>query len=103
MDQIFTIKAVMREYLGKGRKLLATFMDSEKVCDTVNREAPCNVQKIYGVRGQLLERIKAFYREANACVRMEGQLTDSFLIRVGVRQGCIMSPWLFIITLSTDL
>lgn len=35
-----------------------------------------NVLKIYGVRGQLLEGILAFCREASACVRVEGNLSD---------------------------
>ncbi len=51
--------------------------------------------KIYGVGEQLLEGIKAFCRGANACVKVDGQLSNSFGVRVGVRQGCVMSPWLF--------
>ncbi len=42
-----------------------------------------------------MEGIKAFYREANACVKADGELSDSFAVGVGVRQGCVMSPWLF--------
>ncbi len=42
-----------------------------------------------------MEGIKDFYREANACVKVDGELSDSFTVGVGVRQGCIMSPWLF--------
>ena len=45
--------------------------------------------------GQLLEGVKAFYRDASACVRVDGELSESFAIGMGVRQGCVMSPWLF--------
>ncbi len=45
--------------------------------------------------GQLIKGIKTFYREANACVKVDGELSDSFAVGVGVRQGCIMLPWLF--------
>ena len=34
-------------------------------------------------------------REVSACVKMDGGPSDSFVIGVEVRQGCIMSPWLF--------
>lgn len=27
-------------------------------------------------------------------MKVEGQLNESFVIRVGVRQGCVMLPWL---------
>ncbi len=53
-----------------------------------------NILKIYGVGRQLLKGIQAFYREANACVRVEGELSESFAVKVGVRQGCVMLPWL---------
>ncbi len=42
-----------------------------------------------------MEGIKAFYREANVCVKVDGELSDSFAVGEGVRQGCIMSPWWF--------
>ncbi len=31
----------------------------------------------------------------NACVKVDEELSDSFAVGVEVRQGCIMSPWLF--------
>ncbi len=86
---------VVEEYLGKDKKLYAAFVDFEKASDRVDREALLNVLKIYGVGGQLLKGIQAFYREANACVKMEGKYSESFAVEVGVRQGCVMSPWLF--------
>ncbi len=51
--------------------------------------------KIYGVGGQFLEGIRAFYRGASGCVKVNDEFNDSFSIGMGVRQGCVMSPWLF--------
>ncbi len=62
----------MEGYLGKDKKLYATIMDLEKAYDRDDREALWNVLRIYGVGGQLLKAIQAFYREANACVRVGG-------------------------------
>ncbi len=28
-------------------------------------------------------------------MKVDGELSDSFGVGVGVRQGCVMSPWLF--------
>ncbi len=76
-------------------KLYAAFMDLDKAYDRVDREALWSVLKIYGVGGQLLKGIQAFYKEANACVRVGGEFSESFTMAVGVRQGCVVSPWLF--------
>ncbi len=70
-------------------------MGIEKAYDRVDREALCSVLKVFGVGEQLLEGIKAFYREASACVKMDVELSSSFAIGVGVTQWCVVSPWLF--------
>ncbi len=51
--------------------------------------------RVYGVGGKLLEGVRSFYENASASVRMNGELSESFNVEVGVRQGCVMSPWLF--------
>ncbi len=60
----------------------------------VDREAVWSVLKNYGVDGQLLKEIQAFYWEANACVRVGGKFSESIAVEVRVRQGCVVSPWL---------
>ena len=51
---------------------------------------------IYSVGGRLLNGIKRMYDDSEACVRINGVKSDWFSINSGVRQGCVMSPWLFI-------
>ncbi len=50
---------------------------------------------MYGVGGKLLEGVRSFYENASASVQVNGELSESFNVEVGVRQGCVMSPWLF--------
>ncbi len=40
---------------------------------------------MYGVGGQLLGGIKSFYENASASVRVNGELSESFKVEVGVR------------------
>ncbi len=54
-----------------------------------------DVLKIYGVGGNLLSAIKSFYEKASSCVKISGETSEHFEIKVGLRQGCVMSPWLF--------
>ncbi len=34
-------------------------------------------------------------RKRERIMRVNGELSESFSVEVGVRQGCVMSPWLF--------
>ena len=45
--------------------------------------------------GKLLTAIKSFYRNSSACVRIGDRESDSFEVKVGLRQGCVMTPGLF--------
>lgn len=42
-----------------------------------------------------MEETEAFYRETNACVKEEWNLCENFALGVGVRQGYLISLWLF--------
>ena len=35
------------------------------------------------------------YVGSKACVRVGNEVSEWFLVRVGLRQGCVMSLWLF--------
>ncbi len=78
-------------------------MDLEKTYDRFDREALWIVLRIYSVEGWLLEGIKAFYRGASVCVKVNGELSDSFDMGVRVQQGCVMSPWLFSIFMDGSM
>ena len=43
----------------------------------------------------MLSGIKSMYVDSSACVRVKGGESKWFRIDSVVRQGCIMSPWLF--------
>ena len=39
--------------------------------------------------------MQSFYKDSRACVRVGNDVSESFPVNVGLRQGCVMSPWLF--------
>ncbi len=43
----------------------------------------------------MLEGVRSFYENASASVRVNRELSERFKVEVGVRQGCVMSLWLF--------
>ncbi len=63
--------------------------------DRVDRKGLWDTLRVYGVGGKLFEGMKSFCENASASVQVNGELSESFNVEVGVRQGCVMSPWLF--------
>ncbi len=45
--------------------------------------------------GKRLSAVMSFYEEASACVKISGETSEHFEIKVGLRLGSVMSPWLF--------
>ena len=43
----------------------------------------------------MLTGIMSFYEEGSACVRVGSKASESFQVKMGLRQGCVMSSWLF--------
>ena len=39
--------------------------------------------------------MQSFYEDRRACDRVGNDVSELFSVNVGLRQGCVMSPWLF--------
>ena len=50
---------------------------------------------MYDEGGKPLSGIISIDVDSSVCVRVKGGESEQFRIDRGVRQGCIMSPWLF--------
>ena len=71
------------------------FMDLEKASDRVDRVLMWQVMRIYGIGGRVLKGIMSLYDEGRVCVRVANMVSESFVAKMGLRQGCVMSPWFF--------
>ena len=71
------------------------FIDLEKAYDRVNREALCQVLRMYDMGGKLLNGIKIMYVNSLDRFREKGGESEYFRINSCMGQGCIVSPWLF--------
>jgi hypothetical protein len=77
------------------KRVFAAFVDLEKAYDRVNRSKLWEVLEEYGVEMGLVRAVKSMYDGSKACVRVNGMLSEWFEVKQGVRQGCVISPWLF--------
>ena len=56
--------------------------------------------RLYGMPSKVINIVKDMYNNNRCCVRHAGSLSEWFTVQTGVRQGCIISPLLFLITID---
>ena len=95
VDQVFVLKQMSEKCVDKNKSLYVAYMDLEKAYDRIDREAMWRVLGMYGINGQLMKAVQSLYEKSEACVRVCREEGDWFEVGVGLRQGCVMSPWLF--------
>uniref|UniRef100_A0A670JU36 Reverse transcriptase domain-containing protein n=1 Tax=Podarcis muralis TaxID=64176 RepID=A0A670JU36_PODMU len=76
------------------------FIDAEKAFDNVSWEFLLVCLEKAGIEGPYLKGIRAIYSEQQAMLIINNNLTKPFKIEKGTRQGCPLSPLLFIMVLE---
>ena len=51
--------------------------------------------RVHGVGVTLFEAVQSFYIDSRASVGVGNDVSHWFTVNVGLRQGCVMFPWLF--------
>ena len=97
MDHHFTLARILEGAWGYAYPVYMCFLDLEKAYDWVPREILWEVLREYRVRGFLLGAIQSLYTKSESCVRVLSSKSDSFPVGIGLRQGCTLSPILFVI------
>ena len=100
-DQLFTLRQVFEKAWEFAKSIYTAFIDLEKAYDRVSRDLLWSVLKKYGISGRLLADIQFLYNDCKSHVRINGSKSDSFRVRVGLRQGCVLFPPLFIIFMDS--
>ena len=80
--------------------LYANFVDYDKSFDCLDRETLWIILRHYGVPTTLVNMINNSYEGMSCRVIQDGQLTKNFEISTGVRRGCLLSPFLFILAIN---
>lgn len=86
MDQIYALNYLINRQLGRGKGMMALFIDLKAAFDSVDRRRLVSAMKERGVREGLVERVQEVLRETKSRVRIGRQLGEEFWTARGVRQ-----------------
>ena len=91
----FVLRQVQEKCREQHKELFAVFADLCKAFDTVNRKLLWQVLARFRCPARFVEVIKAFHSGMYASISAASDVSDPFLVFVGVKQGCVLAPVLF--------
>ena len=98
-NTIFIVRQLQEQFLDKNKNLYFAFIDFEKAFDRVPRKVLWWVMRVVGVP-EWIVIVQAMNKGAKSKVRVNCSYSDEFEVKVGVHQGSVLSPLLFIIVLK---
>ena len=75
-------------------------MDFMKAYDRIDRETMVETLRAMNFGEKCIKMVEVLYAESSASVVLNGEMGEEFRTRGGVRQGCPLSPYLFIVVLE---
>ena len=94
-DQIASLRIIIEQSLEWNSPLYINFIDFEKAFDSVDRHTLWRLMKHYGIPEKIISIVQSIYQGMFCRVVHSGQISESFEVKTGVRQGCLLSPFLF--------
>ncbi|CAF2127266.1 unnamed protein product [Rotaria magnacalcarata] len=94
-DQIANLRWIIEKAREHQKNFYLCFLDYSKAFDCVDHTKLWSVLTKMGIPTHLIVLIKNLYSNPQATVKTEYGNTNWFNIGKGVRQGCILSPYLF--------
>ena len=83
--------------------LYMTFVDLTKAFDTVSREGLWKIMAKFGCPAKFIAMVRQFHDGMLARVQNDGEFSDPFPVRNGVKQGCVLASTLFSMMFSAML
>ena len=99
-EHIFVLRNVIEQSLEWNASLYTCFVDYEKAFDSVHRETLWRIMQSYGIPSKFIRIVKLFYSNTQSAVIDGAGKSDWFTVKSGVKQGCVMSGFLFLLIID---
>lgn len=100
IDHISTIRIIIEQSVEFQSPLYLLFIDFERAFDTLDQSRMWIILENYGIPMKILKIMQELYKDVQCKVVHNGQCGRSINAGAGVKQGCILSPLLFIIVID---
>jgi hypothetical protein len=100
VNQIFILRNILEQVNEWNATLYVHFVDFEKAFDSIHRDSLWIIMRQYGIPQKLIQMVKALYADFQCSVIDENETTDWFPVITGVKLGCCMSGFLFLLVID---
>jgi hypothetical protein len=97
---INSLRVIIEQNYEWNSTMYMLFVDFEKAFDSVDRCVMWRLLLKYGIPPKIVNLIRETYNGYECQVVHEGKLTEPFGVTCGVRQGCILSPIIFLLVID---
>jgi len=96
-ENIRTVKDIIDYYKGVNTDAVLLFVDFEKAFDSLEWDFLSHSLESFGFGMKFRHFVKTLYTSIYSSIINNGKLSESFTLERGIRQGCPVSAYLFII------
>jgi hypothetical protein len=102
-DMIVSLRIIVEQSMEYQSPLYLLFVDYERAFDSIDRKCMWAALTNKGLPQKFVNLIKEGYNGYKCRILHEGTLSEEFETSTGVRQGCILSPLLFLVVIDEVL
>ena len=99
-EQIFAIRRIIEEVIRYNLPAVMTFIDFSKAFDSILRSKLPEILAAYRIPPLIIKAILALYTNTKARVMTPEGITMEFLTNLGILQGDVLAPFIFIVVLD---
>lgn len=99
-DQIATLRIIIQQSIEWNTPVYVNFIDFEKAFDSVDRVLLWKLMAHYGIPPKYVNIIKNTYQGIQCQVLHQGYAHEKIEVLAGVRQGCLLSSFLFLLCID---
>ena len=86
---------------GTGKQMIMVLLDWEKAFDKVDRQGLFRAIERMNIHEDPIQAVTSLYHNTQFTVESDGNTSEKLTQTTGIRQGCPLSPYLFLIMMTT--
>ncbi|KAL9950689.1 hypothetical protein ACROYT_G043228 [Oculina patagonica] len=101
-EQIFALRSILEQCQEWQAPVYVNFVDFSKAFDCIIRQRLWDIMGQYGIPDIFIRTFKALYHQSSSCVTEGGRYSSWFEVKSGMRQGCVMSGFIFVLVMDWE-